>query len=248
MNTFHNTERLALHEPLFSEAGDLLFLTLRSTDRVCIATTIERLINVLDELEGDSDFEPSFAGFYHASPEMVDLELDDSDHEHSLGWGQGTQERLHVSDEREEENEHGGDINDEPQDWDEKEPFMGSGETWGQGPKLNGMPVDPSVQCLDDVSDANDCDAWYRDGRYYNTLEFDSSGYIHARNALRKTLGKPVLKVPEQPYAERATRLSDGAVFRTFVVPEGFIPNRVQNQRDADRCFQIAPGVVRVGF
>jgi len=250
MQLFTESEHHALaNQPLFTEVGGFLFLTLKQNNRTAIATTIERLINVLDELDGDPDYEFQIS--------RDERELDECDDEPTLGsvndyHGKADQTRwasgAHFLDECEEENEHGGDINDEPHDWDEKEPFMGSGETCGQGPKLNGQSVDPRVQCLDDVSDSNDCDAGFgTDRRVHNALDFDQSGYIAARNALRKVNRQPLLRSKSEPYAERATRLSDGTVFRTFVVPQGFTPNRVQNYRDADRCFEVAPGVVRVG-
>lgn len=41
-----------------AEADGVLFLTLDGRDRVSLATTIERLINLLDDLEPDADLEP----------------------------------------------------------------------------------------------------------------------------------------------------------------------------------------------
>ncbi|ESY32748.1 hypothetical protein X749_03625 [Mesorhizobium sp. LNJC391B00] len=67
-----------------------IFLTVAENDRLGIATTIERLIDLLDAMSPDPDLEES------------------------LGWGYGSQLELHAQDgEREEENEHGGDVQDD---------------------------------------------------------------------------------------------------------------------------------------
>lgn len=212
-----------------------IVITLTPGDRLQLATTIERLINLLDEVDGDCDFEPSLADFRMTGSAMDDREGDDGDDEHSHGWGQGTQERLHASDEREEENEHGGDIQDEPHDKNtegDEEPFLGWPESCCQERGIG----------LEEWNDVDD------QGSDWADLRFDRAGYINARNALRKVNGQPLLRSKSEPYDERATPLSDGSVFRTFVVPEGFVPNRVQNHREPDRLFPIAPGVMRVGF
>lgn len=75
--------------PTLINAGGVFFLTVSVHDRIGIATTIERLIDMLDALGGDPDFEPYLAN----------------------SWG----------DDREDENEHGGDILDEPHGDDERE-------------------------------------------------------------------------------------------------------------------------------
>lgn len=83
-------------------------LTVNPHDRLQLSTTIEKLINMLDALAPDPDVE------------------DGGDHEPSLGWPNqlGPSQldfRIGHDDDREQENEHGGDINDEPQDWDERD-------------------------------------------------------------------------------------------------------------------------------
>jgi hypothetical protein len=91
MTIFENHERLALHEPLFSRAGDFLFLTIKQNDRIAIATTIERLIDALDAMEPDPDLEPYLAGTTGDDREGddslygdCDRERDDCDDEPSL--------------------------------------------------------------------------------------------------------------------------------------------------------------------
>lgn len=83
--------------------GGAIFLTIKHNDRIGIATTIERLIDMLDALDGDPDFEPYLAN----------------------SWG----------DDREDENEHGGDICDAPHDDDEREfdpvEYGEGGLSWG---------------------------------------------------------------------------------------------------------------------
>lgn len=49
--------------PSMRRRGDTIFLALRATDRLSVATTIERLIDYLDSLEPDSDLEPYVAGY-----------------------------------------------------------------------------------------------------------------------------------------------------------------------------------------
>lgn len=238
---------------LFNEATaqanmpGVVVLSLNPKDRVELATTIERLINLLDAIDGDCDLEasaddePSLGWTTSGSGMSVstykldlDLERDDSDKEDTLGWGQGSQAFLHVDqyDEAEEENEHGGDVQDEPHDrLDEgnDEPFLGRLETIHQGPGTYSYGADDLRP---------------------HALAFDGSGYINARNALRKVNGQPPLgSASLQPVAEHATRLSDGTVFRFFAVTQDFTPNRMRRQRrDPDQAQIIRPGVARIGL
>lgn len=82
MTIFQNHERLALHEPLFSKAGDFLFLTVKENDRIAIATTIERLIDTLDAMEPDCDLEPSIGGFLGGGTAHEEREAD-----YTGSWG-----------------------------------------------------------------------------------------------------------------------------------------------------------------
>lgn len=83
-----------------AEAGGVFFLTIDRGDRQSIATTIERLINMLDDMEDDPDLEepgddessigwPEARGPSQISNSFVyandDRELDTSDDEPSLG-------------------------------------------------------------------------------------------------------------------------------------------------------------------
>lgn len=73
-----------------AEAGGVFFLTLDPKDRVSIATTIERLIGLLDAMDGDPDLEAYLAGS-HGGERYDDREGDESlygdcDLEPSLGW------------------------------------------------------------------------------------------------------------------------------------------------------------------
>lgn len=52
-------------------------------DRQRLETEIERLISLLDAIDGDADLEPSLAGF---DRDTGDLESDTADNEPSLGW------------------------------------------------------------------------------------------------------------------------------------------------------------------
>lgn len=72
--------------------------------RARIEREIDRLIELLDAIDGDLDLEPS------------------------LGWPEGGPDLFaadHAYDELEEEDEHGGDVVDEPHDDGEDEPDLG---------------------------------------------------------------------------------------------------------------------------
>lgn len=97
----------------------VLFLTITKGDRLSIATSIERLIDLLDELDGDADLE-------------IDGDDEDGrDDEPSFGWTD-QEARFAVfpqsGDEREVEDD---------------EPDLGWIERDGQGPRLRGRFADP---------------------------------------------------------------------------------------------------------
>jgi hypothetical protein len=164
-------------------AGGVFFVTLSPDDRAGIATTIERLINMLDDIDGDETLE------------------DGGDLEPNLGWvsGERFSEGFRDTDEREVEDEHGGDINDLPHDDDELEPFLGWSERWGNGKPLGPVPV--SGVLMDDP-EAGD-----------SALYFRGDGYRQARAALRT---RRVAQFPRE-YVERVTIIPDGEPFRTFM-------------------------------
>lgn len=75
-----------------AEAGSIFFLAFDQRDRTSIATVIERLINLLDDLDGDPNLE------------------DGADSEPWLGWSERNQQvgrDLGSCDDREDENKHG---------------------------------------------------------------------------------------------------------------------------------------------
>lgn len=160
--------------PTLVDCGGVFFLTLAPTDRLSIATTIERLIDALDALEPDPDLEPWLGA-------GDDREDDTSDDEPTMGssndhHGGGSQANwasgMFLADECEEENEHGGDIQDEPHDASDEgndEPTLGWSNQSGQGHRREEgwAPGDP-----------NDCS-------YHGGLDFRGDGYWAARKALR---------------------------------------------------------------
>jgi hypothetical protein len=164
-------------------AGGVFFVTLSPDDRAGIATTIERLINMLDALDGDENLE------------------DGGDLEPNIGWASDERysQGFDDTDEREVEDEHGGNILDEPHDDDELEPFLGWSETCGNGEAVG--PIPGSAALMDDP----EADS--------SALDFRGDGYREARQALR------ALRVAQFPreYAERVTIMPDGEQFRTFV-------------------------------
>jgi hypothetical protein len=131
-----------------AEADGVFFLTINRNDRTSIATTIERLINILDAMDGDENLESTAdeepwlgwptghgpAQLFRDMPQD-DREQDDSDAEDghddepTLGWERGSvpYDQTHIIsdaffDECEEVSEdEGADINHQPQDGDELE-------------------------------------------------------------------------------------------------------------------------------
>jgi hypothetical protein len=84
--------------PTLIDCGGVFFLTLMPTDRMSIATTIERLIDMLDAVDGDPDLEetgddePSLGvgvSMRDTARIEYDLEADHADSEPSLGWTTG---------------------------------------------------------------------------------------------------------------------------------------------------------------
>ena len=122
-----------MNYPQIDRRDGRLFFTMLESDRASIATSIERLIDLLDAIDGDPDLEPYLADTRatEAQGAADDRELDDSDLEPSLGWcaceasygkygpGQGAMEEELV-------NEDGGDIQDENHDGSfDDEPNLG---------------------------------------------------------------------------------------------------------------------------
>lgn len=161
------------HAPQIERSQGRIFLTVSETSRVGIATSIERLIDYLDaldlemsgdvELEDTGDDEPSlgwtangqlgenavYANRFGDLEEECEDEGAQDDREPTMGWqNHGSQAFLHATynDECEEENEHGGNIQDVPHDAVDEgndEPFFGWSETCGQGPKI-GIDATPN--------------------------------------------------------------------------------------------------------
>ncbi|ESX96005.1 hypothetical protein [Mesorhizobium sp. LNJC405B00] len=129
-----------IHQPEMRREDGAIFLTVAENDRLAIATSIERLIDLLDAMSPDPDLEES------------------------LGWGYGSQLELHAQDgEREEENEHGGDINDERHDaLDEgdSEPFLG----WREQCCQSGVGTEEWNGSDDQGGVSGPCDGFRGDG------------------------------------------------------------------------------------
>lgn len=103
----------AYAEKVLAEAGGVFFLTLSKDDRAGIAYTVERLINLLDDMDGDENLEHG------------------ADAEPWLGWT--AVGNLGVKDDREDDGddlEHGGD----------DEPWLGTTETINQLWRLDRAP------------------------------------------------------------------------------------------------------------
>lgn len=180
-----------------AEADGVLFLTLDRRDRTSIATTIERLINLLDTMEPDPDLEPTHGwngdgrgtvGLNEQAHDDDERELlsegegDWDELEPTMGWQNvGSQGHLEATynDECEDVSEdEGACIQSQPHDeMDEgdREPFLGWSETCSQGPKV-GYKNDPAVQSLDLVPDPSDT---------HGSLGFHGDGCVAARTVLR---------------------------------------------------------------
>lgn len=151
--------------------------------RRAVEDEIERLIAMLDSMEPDPDLEPWLGSGDDREDQCEDEgaqcegEGDWNELEPTMGWQeQGSQAHLHATynDECEEENEHGGDIQDVPHDAVDEgndEPFLGWAETCGQGPKI-GIDATP-----------NDIDPDPQD--YGGGLRFDGDGCLAGREVLR---------------------------------------------------------------
>jgi hypothetical protein len=166
-------------------AGGVFFVTLSLDDRAGIATTIDRLIGMLDVMDGDENLE------------------DGGDLEPNIGWASGerSSQGFDDTDEREVEDEHGGNILDQPHDDDELEPFLGWSETCGNGEAVGTIPG--SAALMDDP-EAGD-----------SALDFRGEGYWQARQALRNR--NRLTPLFADRHAERVTIMPDGEQFRTFV-------------------------------
>lgn len=168
--------------------------------RRAIGNEIERLISLLDALEGDPDLEPYMADYEGGTDDREDdagdsREADYADDEPSLGASndyhcrsQEDWSRVWGMDECEVEDEGGGDILDEPHDDDE----------------------------LDQNGDEQDCchseDEWHP---YEPDALYDGTGAIAAAQMLLHA------KPRREPYSEiigtRNHLLQDGSVFTTLV-------------------------------
>lgn len=153
------------------------FLLITTTSRLQIATSIERLINLLDELDGDTDLEPEFDDDEHEDMEEGEADEDDGSREPSLGsvaanaaisqvhWaqGKGSDREEDAGEEREDENEHF--------DSSDNEPTLGWGNYWG----LSGVGVEGWVS-----RDPSDTDGG---------LHFTGDGVKEAERLIREKLG-----------------------------------------------------------
>jgi len=172
-----------------AETGGVFFLTLDARDRTSIATTIERLINLLDDMEGDPDLEPYLAGA-HGGDRFMDLEGDDSlsgdcDREPSLGWTVNGEHGMNADfasdwgDLEEECEDEGACIQSQPHDDEgDAEPFLGWIEQESQGrvdaELALGVPTD---------ADENGC----------GHLNFHGEGY-HIANQLLRGAGRQTVR------------------------------------------------------
>ncbi|WP_025199119.1 hypothetical protein [Brucella sp. BO2] len=191
----NHTEYASAH--LLGHVDGFVFLAVKDNDRIGLATTIERLINMLDEMEPDPDLELNGDEYDFSRPESgagsrvtcEDCE-DGGDYEPTLGasnsgdqehWGKGSSQW----DECEEENEHGGNVTDEPHDADtDCEPFLGWTEFNATGEK---------VEPFSSNFDACDTTTWVRgeDG-----CRFIGDGYSEGKKMLRE-LGRKRPDVPQ---------------------------------------------------
>ncbi|MCH4560334.1 hypothetical protein [Mesorhizobium jarvisii] len=165
-----------------------IFLAMTPKVRLQLATTIENLIALLDEIDGDADIEadggdePSLGWNAAGQPGFAeDIELDTSDDEDghdcepTLGASGGLNQTWSYQestqhDECEDENEHGGDVLDEPHDEEDHEQFLGWAEKCGQtGVGMEGWTEPDNDESLD----------------LFNFTTFTGVGYAEGREMVR---------------------------------------------------------------
>ncbi len=165
-------------------------ITLNPRDRLELSTTIENLINMLDELSPDPDLEDDYSGEpwlgwpdarglsqLASSAPQDDREADTCDDEATALERHGKGFYASGADDSE-ENEDGGDINGEPHDRADEgndEPWLGWTEKCGQGPRI-GMDCSPTDVDADEH------------GEWGPSLYFTGSGYDVGRQMLRKAV------------------------------------------------------------
>lgn len=206
--------------PTLEIDGGTIFLTMKENDRLSIATTVERLIDMLDAMEPDFDLEET------------------GDDEPSIGWansqqgmGGGSGAYGPLDDEREDACEdegaqcedEGACIQSQPHDaLDEgnDEPFLGWSERQSEvGGVFVGEEFPPA------------------DGR----AQFDGDGAV----AARQVLGNLALKHPKRRVT-RPTGFCSGSYQALRVDGLNILSNKGQQKADPDELTIIRPGVAVV--
>ncbi|MHA6687776.1 hypothetical protein [Mesorhizobium sp. A556] len=180
-----------------TDAGGVFVLSLSKNDLEGIASTIERLIDLLDAMNADPDLEETgeaepWLGWTDAGPQALfcnerhdDRELDD--------------EREDVSE------DEGADINDKPHDDEELEPSLGRLELIDQG--VGSYSGSDWTEPTHNVS----C----------TLLAFDGDGYGLAKQMLRANGVEAYVRtspgLSKRTFVEREHRMPDGSLMRTFV-------------------------------
>lgn len=263
--------------PVIDRRDGRLFFSLDVTDRVSIATSVERLIDLLDAYEGDCDLEQNGDEFDASYPEggrrlaaaHLEDDEDGGDSEPWLGWpnagqrpteammdddreednsdcedngdaepllgaperhplpsgfaygddpARHTQERWSqgYNDECEEENEHGGDVQDEPHDErDDDEPSLGWTSSLDQSsPARFGSTQADDIEENGDEEDCSHSEDEL-DPRFRLNLHWDGRGVADAEELLSRA--KPRIKPYSRIVGERDHILRDGSVFTTFL-------------------------------
>jgi hypothetical protein len=207
--------------PALVNADGVFFLTFSADDRAGIATTIERLINMLDDMDGDENLEIG------------------EDEEPYLGWpNAGQPARLQMCDDRELDDcgdEHGGD-DEFTLGWSEANSLTGHLSAGAYG--LHDGEMEPSLGWTEEADqerrqeraegwlpeDGEPLLGWCENAGKGMTeaepaderdgLVFNGDGQDQASELLRAV--KPRRK-PNQTYGEIAHELPDGTIMRTFV-------------------------------
>jgi hypothetical protein len=176
-----------------AEAEGVFFLTLAKGDRTSIATTVERLINMLDAMEPDPDNEPTLG--WSTVGEMGSR--DDLEEECEDEGAQCEDEGAQCEDE-------GAQCEDEGAATGDNEPNLGRLETMHQGIGSYGGLSDDET------------------GLLAGNLDFKSEGYSIGNEMLRAIGANRVRVSPGLPrgkWAELAHKLPDGTIMRTFLAP-----------------------------
>lgn len=241
--TFPNIDLL----PVIDIADGFITITCKENHRLSISTSIARLIDMLDAMEPDPDFEASADSWFDEDLEQdcdADDQCDDegapcADEEHSLGWeNEGSQATLRASladaepdlgtteetDQVRRLHEHPGVFD---RDGEPSLGFAGHGTGWRQGEETDDREGGNELE--GDKADFEPFLGWSEHqsehGAQPTGEEFPIDGGVAKFDGSGHREAETALQAADAkprdhyagPFWERAAVMPDGGVFRTFV-------------------------------